>query len=207
MEGHLSWKPQGSLIASIQRKTQIPDEESLDLIFFERNGLRHGEFDTRLPIEEQINDICWNANSEILTIVLRDRIQLWTTKNYRWFLKQEVYANKISFAKWHPEKDFTLMFGDAENVNIVDFAYKMTQGPTMQPFDNGTSIVIDGTTVNITPLSIANVPPPIYFRDFECPNNVIDAACSVSNEIYAALTKEELVIASVASLELSLIHI
>ncbi|CAG99268.1 Elongator subunit IKI3 [Kluyveromyces lactis] len=201
MNEHLSWKPQGSLIASVQRKTHIPDEEGLDLIFFERNGLRHGEFDLRLPSDEPVLDLCWNANSEILTIVLIDRVQLWTTKNYHWFLKQEFYFNNITYAKWHPEKDFTLMVGDSEKMTIVDFAYKMTAGPTMQPFDNGTSIVIDGNVVNITPLGIANVPPPLYFRDFECPNNVLDAACSVSNEVYAAITKDELVIASVPSLK------
>lgn len=201
MEGNVSWKPQGSLIASIQRKTEIVGEESLDLIFFERNGLRHGEFDTRLPLDEPVMDICWNSNSELLTIVLIDRIQVWMTKNYHWYLKQELYANDITSAKWHPEKDYTLMFNDSENVHIVDFAYKMTQGPTLEPFDNGTNIIIDGTTVNITPIGIANVPPPMYFREFECPNNVIDAACSVSNEIYAALTRDELVLAVVTSME------
>ncbi|CDO94325.1 unnamed protein product [Kluyveromyces dobzhanskii CBS 2104] len=201
MSEHLSWKPQGSLIASVQRKTQVPDEDGMDLIFFERNGLRHGEFDLRLPSDEPLLDLCWNANSEILTIVLFDRVQLWTTKNYHWFLKQEFYFDNITFAKWHPEKDFTLMVGDSKKITIVDFAYKMTSGPTMQPFDNGTSIVIDGNVVNITPLGIANVPPPIYFRDFACPNNVLDAACSVSNEVYAAITKDELIIASVPSLK------
>lgn len=201
MTEHLSWKPQGSLIASIQRRTEIPDEEGLELIFFERNGLRHGEFDLRLPSDEPILDLCWNANSEILTVVLIDRIQLWTTKNYHWFLKQEVNLNNIQFAKWHPEKDFTIMVGDSEKITIVDFAYKMTVGPTLQPFDNGTSLVIDGNTVNITPIGIANVPPPMYFREFECSNNVLDAACSVSNEVYAAITKDELIIATISSLK------
>ena len=201
MEQNLSWKPQGSLIASIQRQTQIIDEESLDLIFFERNGLRHGEFSTRLPLEESVKDLCWNNNSEVLTIVLKDKIQLWTTKNYHWFLKQELYSEDIQFVKWHPEKDLTLMYGTNNSINIVDFAYKMAQGPTLEPFDNGTSLVIDGTTVNITPLAIATVPPPIYFRDFDTPNNVIDAAVNLSSEVYAALNKDALILASVSSVE------
>lgn len=201
MEHNLSWKPQGSLIASIQRKTYLDEESSLDLIFFERNGLRHGEFDTRLPLDEEVRSLCWNCNSEVLTIVLKDRIQLWTSKNYHWFLKQEIYGEDIQFAKWHQEKDFTLMFGSNGCINIIDFAYKMTNGPTLAPFDNGTSIVIDGSTVNITPFSLANVPPPMYFRDFEAPDNVIDVTCSLSNEIYAAITKDALVIAYVPSME------
>lgn len=201
MEHHISWKPQGSLIASIQRRIHSDEDQSLDLIFFERNGLRHGEFDTRLPINEKIQSLCWNNTSEILTIVLQDRIQLWTSKNYHWFLKQEVYANDIKFAKWHPEKDFTLLYGSGNELHILDFSYKTASGPTLEPFDNGTILVIDGTIVNITPLGMANVPPPIYFRDFDCPDNVIDAATSLSNEVYAALNKESLVLASVISLE------
>lgn len=201
MEDNLSWKPQGSLIASVQRRTNRGEENSLDLIFFERNGLRHGEFDLRLPLDEKVKSLAWNNNSEVLTIVFYDKIQLWTSKNYHWFLKQELYSKDIQFAKWHPEKEFTLMYGNDNNVNIVDFAYKMTQGPTLEPFDNGTSLVIDGMTANITPLSIANVPPPIYFRDFEAPNNIIDIATSLSNDIYAAITKDELVLATILGLE------
>ncbi|EDO15594.1 hypothetical protein Kpol_483p13 [Vanderwaltozyma polyspora DSM 70294] len=201
MENNLSWKPQGSLIASIQRKDFNTEEESLELIFFERNGLRHGEFSTRLPPNEKVRQLCWNNNSEVLTIVLNDRIQLWTTKNYHWYLKQEIYGENIQFAKWHPEKDFSLMYGNSNSLNIVDFAFKMIQGPTLEPFDNGTTLVIDGNTINITPLAVANVPPPMSFRDFETPSNVIDAAVNLCNEVYAALNKDFVYIASVSSFE------
>ncbi|SCU94409.1 LAME_0F07360g1_1 [Lachancea meyersii CBS 8951] len=200
-ENPLTWKPQGSLIASIQRKDQIPGEESINVLFFERNGLRHGEFDTRLAMDEKVLDLSWNSSSEALAITLTDKIMLWTTKNYHWYLKQEIYAQNIQYVKWHPEKDFTLLFGDETGVNIVDFAYKLALGPTLEPFDYGTVLVIDGSTINITPLALATVPPPMYYRDFDAPSNVLDAATSVSNEIYAAITKDELCLASVPSLE------
>lgn len=200
MEHGLSWKPQGSLIASIKRTAQMDDEKALELIFFERNGLRHGEFDTRLPLDEKVRHLTWNCSSEVLTIVLEDKIQLWITKNYHWYLKQEIYAKNVRYVKWHMEKDFTLMYGDEENVNIVDLAYKMTQGPTLEPHDNGMSLVVDGNSVCITPLAMANVPPPMYYRDFETPGNVIDVAVSFSNEIFAALNRDALILASVPSL-------
>ncbi|AET38772.1 Elongator subunit IKI3 Ecym_3279 [Eremothecium cymbalariae DBVPG len=201
LEHNLAWKPQGSLIAGIQRKIDTPNEESLDLVFFERNGLRHGEFNTRLAIDERINSLAWNASSEVLAVVLENRIQLWTTKNYHWYLKQELYGNNIRFFKWNPEKDFTLMYGDLNDIYVVDLTYKMALGPTIKPFDRGTALVIDGKTVNITPFTIANVPPPVYFRDFEAPGNVIDVATSRSNELYAALVESALVLASVPSID------
>jgi elongator complex protein 1 len=41
-EGALSWRPSGNLIAGIQRLT-----DRVDVVFFERNGLRHGQFTLR----------------------------------------------------------------------------------------------------------------------------------------------------------------
>ena len=201
MEHLLTWKPQGSQIVSVQRNTDKGDENSLDIIFFERNGLRHYEFDSRLPLDEKIVSLCWNSNSEILTVVLNNSIQLWTTKNYHWYLKQEIYSPNIQYAKWHPEKEYTLMYGNADHINIVDLTFKMTHGPTLKPFDYGTSLVIDGNVVNITPLSMANVPPPAYFRDFSVSDNVIDVSTSLSNEIYAAITKNDLVLASISHID------
>lgn len=196
MEYQLSWKPHAPLIASVQRNSRLEGTPSLDIIFFERNGLRHGEFNTRLPFDEPIKQLSWSSNSEILTVVLDHKIQIWTMNNYHWYLKQEIQSNDIAFVKWHPEKDFTLMFGGGNNINIVDFAYKMAQGPTREPFDKGNSMVIDGNTVKITPLSISNIPPPMSYRDISCSDNIQDVCCSISNEIIAALTTNSLVIAS-----------
>ena len=109
LEHNLSWKPQGSLIASTQRHIDKEEEENgeeqvLDLVFYERNGLRHGQFNTRLnPETETIESLTWSSDSEILLFQLHDRIQLWTTKNYHWYLKQELFAKDIIFAKFHPE--------------------------------------------------------------------------------------------------------
>ncbi|SCU77885.1 LAMI_0A02674g1_1 [Lachancea mirantina] len=197
----LSWKPQGALIASIQRNICSADESSLNVIFFERNGLRHGEFDTRLPIDEEVADLCWNCTSEVLAVILKDRIQLWTSKNYHWYLKQEVHSSGVAFAKWHPEKDLTLLFGNESYVNISNFSYKLSLGPLLEPFDNGTVLVTDGNVVNITPLGMANVPPPEYYRDFSLPDNVVDTAVSLSNENFSVLTRDEVALASVPSLE------
>ncbi|KAI5955316.1 ELP1 [Candida jiufengensis] len=189
LEQNLSWKPQGALIASTQR--HIDDEEGeevLDLVFYERNGLRHGEFNTRLnPEEEVIQNITWNSDSEILLLQLHNRVQLWTTKNYHWYLKQEVFANDILFTKFHPEKPYNFMIGTKNGLQIVDLTHKIGTGPTNNGDDVGMTLVTDGSTVKITPLSIANVPPPMSLRELDLSENVNDVAVSKSNEKYAAL--------------------
>ena len=196
LEHNLSWKPQGSLIASTQRHIDEEEEENgeeqvLDLVFYERNGLRHGQFNTRLnPETETIENLTWSSDSEILLFQLHDRIQLWTTKNYHWYLKQELFAKDIIFAKFHPEKPLNFMIGTPTGIQIVDLTYRIVTGPTHLGNDSGMTLVTDGSTVKITPLSIANVPPPISFREFDINGNINDLAISKSNEKYAVLSSE-----------------
>jgi elongator complex protein 1 len=104
LEGCLSWRPSGNLIAGIQRL-----KNRVDVVFFERNGLRHGQFSLRsggTPIIDEENiQLQWNSDSTVLAVILPRSIQLWTMGNYHWYLKQELPAcSKLSGLTWHPEK-------------------------------------------------------------------------------------------------------
>lgn len=117
LESALSWKPSGSLIAGIQRL-----DDRIDVVFFERNGLRHGEFTLRLTEEERSSwasniQLSWNIDSTVLAVRFKDRIQLWTMGNYHYYLKQELpvvvnpeYPELFSFA-WHQEKALCFVAG------------------------------------------------------------------------------------------------
>lgn len=113
LESALSWRPSGNLIASVQRL-----DDRMDVIFFERNGLRHGQFTLRLSQEEM--NICgssiilaWNVDSTVLAVSMLDRVQLWTVGNYHYYLKQEINLCRHSLAlnstRWHPEKPLKLL--------------------------------------------------------------------------------------------------
>ncbi|KAK6463649.1 RNA polymerase II Elongator subunit [Scheffersomyces coipomensis] len=209
LEHNLAWKPQGSLIASTQRHMDEDGDQVLDLVFYERNGLRHGQFNTRLdPSAELIQNLQWSSDSEVLLFQLYDRVQLWTSKNYHWYLKQELFinlenpSNQIIFAKFHPEKPLHLMIGTSEDgIQIVDLAYKIVTGPTQIGEDIGMNLVTDGMTAKITPLAVANVPPPISFRELELEDNITDLAVSQSNEKYAFLTSTNNIYISHLSIE------
>ena len=88
LKGLVSWRPSGNLIASVQQKSN----DSSDLVFFERNGLRRGEFSLRIAPTENVLGLDWNIDSDTLAVQLSDRIQLWTTKNYHWYLKKEIIS-------------------------------------------------------------------------------------------------------------------
>lgn len=202
LENHISW---GNLITTVQRFPETPlaeqdldsEEQGLNILFFERNGLRHGNFNSRLPLDTKIDQLLWNATNDVLAIWSNNKICLWTTKNYHWYLKQELIIEGISFIKWHPEKNLTLLVGTNHNIEIINLAYKTTTGPSYAPLDIGMNIVVDGTTVNFTPLSIANVPPPISYRDLDSSDNVLDVAVSRSNENFAILNNSSVEFANV----------
>lgn len=122
MESALSWRPAGNLMASTQRL-----EDRVDVIFFERNGLRHGQFSLRSSegrtlVKDEIH-LSWNADSTVLAVTLDDRIQLWTMGNYHWYLKQEtLMGSKPTKIAWHPEK--SLRFGVAAAGEFVVHIYE-----------------------------------------------------------------------------------
>lgn len=113
LEGALSWRPAGNLIAGIQRF-----DSHIDVVFFERNGLRHGQFSLRLsPHQMNVSGkpikLFWNSDSTVLAVLLPDCTQLWTMGNYHWYLKQEVRTKEslqpCNPLIWHPEKPLRLI--------------------------------------------------------------------------------------------------
>ncbi|KAK0328385.1 putative elongator complex protein 1 [Friedmanniomyces endolithicus] len=182
LESGLSWKPSGQTVAGVRRSA-----EGLQVVFFERNGLRHGEFDLRLTKEESETigrsvRLRWNIDSTVLAVALADRVQLWTVSNYHWYLKQEVYLNDARELKhhadliWHPERPLReASFNDSE-LRLLDYAFVVSRGSVVPPNDHGLVAVIDGKQLKITPLRTANVPPPLAFDEIELPETANEVA-------------------------------
>ena len=114
LEGALSWRPAGNILAGIQRL-----KDRIDIVFFERNGLRHGQFSLRITPEELDSltmplKLDWNIDSSALSVCYPDKVQLWTMGNYHYYLKQEVgfprmqHGTIVANTYWHPEKPLRL---------------------------------------------------------------------------------------------------
>ncbi|KAJ5342017.1 hypothetical protein N7541_011141 [Penicillium brevicompactum] len=193
LESALSWRPSGSLIAGIQRL-----EDRVDVVFFERNGLRHGEFSLRLT-EAEMNSwassiqLAWNVDSTVLAVKFQDRVQFWTTGNYHWYLKQDIpisidsnYPLPYSF-QWHQEKALRLVAGSSGSIMDADYVFDITHGSTSIPDDVGATAVIDGKNLKLTPLRLAGVPPPMAHNELALESNAIDVAFSKSGSRIAVL--------------------
>ena len=182
MEGGLSWRPAGNLIASTQRL-----EDRIDVIFFERNGLRHGQFSLRLSKEDMETwatsiDLKWNVDSTVLAVSFLDRIQLWTMGNYHHYLKQEIRCQPSSLDQrppvisWHPEQPLLLLTSHNGYLQKFEYSWRVASGSKAPPFDNGLVSVIDGKNLKVTPMRLSNVPPPMALTELSMSDSIIDVA-------------------------------
>ncbi|XP_030092760.1 elongator complex protein 1 isoform X1 [Serinus canaria] len=173
LEQALSWKPSGNLIASTQEK---PNRH--DVVFLEKNGLLHGEF--TLPFQKgqvKVNEMLWNADSTILAIWLEDLkvensnpntyVQLWTTGNYHWYLKQSLHfgsleENQVVSLQWDRENLYRLhILCQGWHYLFYDWHWTTDHGLGENSQHMANVAVIDGDKVLVTAFQHAVVPPPM----------------------------------------------
>ncbi|KAG6382066.1 pol II transcription elongation factor [Boletus reticuloceps] len=174
LEASIAWRPNGSLIASTQNEVRSGPQDArksgkYDVVFFERNGLRHGEFSLRRPLEDdgsgyKVKDLVWSPDSAVLAVWIErsdgDMVQLWTTGNYHWYLKQEFRApgdSHFTNVTWHPEASLRLLATTTSQLMSRTFAWETCAGANA----TGTVGVVDGDEVLLTPFRTQNVPPPL----------------------------------------------
>lgn len=164
LEPPIAWRPLGPLISAVRKD---------DVIFFEKNGLRHGEFHA-----PNVTALHWSCGSDVLALQGPDAVLFWTCKNAHWYLKQTVRV-KADFVRFHPEKPLRCLIGSSDTLHIVDFAYTTSH-------NGGTVAVIDGKVAKITPFSVANVPPPMAFEEVDFEDSI--TAIATKKGAVAALT-------------------
>ncbi|RCI13189.1 hypothetical protein L249_0362 [Ophiocordyceps polyrhachis-furcata BCC 54312] len=182
LEASLSWRPSGNLLAGIQRKA-----DGVDVVFFEKNGLRHGEFPLRCSSAAAQIRLQWNADSTVLAVMCPDALQLWTMSNYHWYLKQEIPISNLSWLVWHPEAALRFAAVSDGAIILAETIFSTVRGTCRPPYDNGATAVIDGRAVKLTPFRAANVPPPMSLFDVETDSPAVDVAFGRRNESFAVL--------------------
>ena len=182
LEQVVSWKPAGSLITSVQ--SAAPDgKHGNQVVFFEKNGLRHGEFLMQFPTADEdwfVSAVEWNADSTLLLVVLSKGsfestekvVQIWSTANYHWYLKYSSHING-SVAMWDHEQSMRLHFVSDTNCHSMDLSFAIHKS-LFPAHGNDTAVAqIDGKTLHLTPFSRAMVPPPMSFKQYKMPSSEI----------------------------------
>ncbi|XP_055943072.1 putative elongator complex protein 1 [Argiope bruennichi] len=172
LEEPVCWRPLGNVIACSQ---QCPNKHQI--IFFEKNGLRHGEF--TLPFKPntfKVSTLSWNSDSSILLVVAEEicdnptdfQVMLWTSSNYHWFLKQKFFLNiftpyKPLIVKWssfHPNElqCYNQSTGD---FYAFKWAWCIFHGSGNNGCDDSIVASIDNEKLLISPFGKLVVPPPL----------------------------------------------
>ncbi|KAL1895010.1 putative elongator complex protein 1 [Ceratocystis pirilliformis] len=182
LESALSWRPSGNLIAGVQRTGQ-----DIKVVFFERNGLRHGDFMLHDCTAQNVR-LHWNCDSTVLAVHADGELQLWTMGNYHWYLKQ-VFSSKrpIRQVSWHSEKPLMLAMASNSAVYAVEYAFAIARGSLTPPKDLGAVAVIDGTSLLVTPFASANVPPPMALLTLSAKSPISHVAFSSNNSVLAVI--------------------
>ncbi|KAJ3362869.1 hypothetical protein GGF32_005270 [Allomyces javanicus] len=169
LEHVLAWRPVGNLIASSQR---LPNKHQI--VFFEPNGLRHGEFALRptCPAAKEghltLRELAWNMDSTVLLVWAEHSgvphphhtLQLWTMNNYHWYLKQCIELPVVTAASWDAASPLTLHVTTNDAYLHYEWAWEVLRSPVAHVEHAASVAVIDGSAVLHTPFKIMNVPPP-----------------------------------------------
>ncbi|KAJ8653293.1 hypothetical protein O0I10_011043 [Lichtheimia ornata] len=184
LEHVLDWRPSGNLIVSSQR---LPHRH--DIVFLERNGLRHGEFTLREKTNHKLLEVSWNADSTMLAVWLeaenaagkrQKTVQLWTANNYYWYMKQHlVFANDEDIVgfQWDVESPLCAHIATSGGqYHKYNYATNVIASTSVEEDNAGYVAVIDGATVLLTPFCHQNVPPPMCALKLALDDNVQQVA-------------------------------
>jgi len=159
LEQSLAWRPSGN-IGVVQSK---PDKQVV--AFLEKNGLQHGEM--VLNSNARVRELAWSCDGSVLMVWIENPdegscLQLWTTSNYQWYLKQMLTeeAGEVVAPQWSAEDPTSLHYllrssDGSEQIRAITLAWRNDCGG-----DLATAAVVDGQTVKLTPFREVVVPPP-----------------------------------------------
>lgn len=165
----LSWAGPGcsQLLAAVQRK----GKKLQQVVFFESNGLRHREFALREAPSTNVISLTWNVTSDILAVALReedgtDKVQLWHRCNYHWYMKQEIrYPNQsVQAVKFNEERSYEF-YVLLKGMDWHEYQVRWDPSTTSAIGEQCPAFVVDGSSLNITPLHKALIPPPMFMKN------------------------------------------
>ncbi|KAA0192735.1 hypothetical protein HAZT_HAZT001903 [Hyalella azteca] len=180
LEASLDWKPNGSLITSSQRLAN-----KYNVIFFEKNGLRHGEFSLLERDGYYVREVSWNSDSSVLMVWLsqtastcdlnsscstNDYIQLWTVNNYCWYLKDEIKLEGILNVFWHCEDSLKLAIVRQSGLLLFQYSLAVDRSTSESAANEAVVSVVSGSRLLMTHFKQSKIPPPscayeVQFQD------------------------------------------
>nr|GEU54849.1 elongator complex protein 1 [Tanacetum cinerariifolium] len=188
----VEWMPSGAKIAT------VCDQK---IVFFEKNGLERNSFSVGEGIDATIENLKWNCNSDLLAAIVRretyDSVKIWSFSNNHWYLKHDFRYSKQDGVRfmWDPVKPLSLISWTLKGlVKVYDFVW------ITAVTENSVALVVDGSKVLVTPLSLTLIPPPMYLFELQFP-------CSVREMAFWSNNSKNCLAASLADGSLSVVEL
>ena len=209
LQGPVCWQQNSILIAGVDRH-KIDDKFQTRIIFWEKNGLRHLEFELPNFLENsKYNDftverIEFSPDAEILAIQASDPssqyLLLYVRNNYRWYLKKVIESlEKIKTIFWSQEQKTQITICYTHNyIEIFDFSYQHNTNTQDDGLTDGLSLAIsvDNNKV-LTSIFSSNIMPPPMSNLEIVHDSYVDSYCSTKNSVLTAYDKNKLQISYV----------
>lgn len=200
----LEWMPSGAKIAAVYNRKS--ENKCPSIVFYERNGLARSSFNIDDKVDATVELLKWNCSSDLLAAVVRcgnyDYVKIWVFSNNHWYLKNEIrYVTQdgVRFM-WHPTKPLQLICWTL-NGQITTYNFIWTSAV----MENSTALVIDGSKILVTPLSLSLMPPPLYFLSLNFPAAIRDIAFYSKNSkncLAASLSDSSLCVMELPSVDM-----
>lgn len=184
LEHNLSWRPSGNWITTSQRSPN-----GHDIVFFERNGLRHRDF-RLFEMKEglKVKTLSWNPDSDMLAVWISgdfdSYVEIWTMHNYHWYRKHvfSIKGQKVEQIGWSKKagkKFFAIM--DNGDYHVLSLHSQISCNSSLNMDSCASVSVIDAHKACVTPFTWANVPPPMSLFSV-CLENQIHDICYMNQE-------------------------
>ncbi|CAK9163689.1 unnamed protein product [Ilex paraguariensis] len=200
----LDWMPSGAKIAAAVYD-QKEETKSASIVFFERNGLERSSFSVDEGIDASIETLKWNCNSDLLAAIVRcekhESLKIWFFSNNHWYLKQEIRYLRQDGVRfmWDPTDPLQLICWTLGGMIIIYNFVWITA-----VMEDSTALVIDGSKILVTPLSLSLIPPPMFSFNLKFSTAVQDMAfssMSSKNHLAATLSDGKLCVVELPALD------
>lgn len=142
------------------------------MVFWERNGLRHGEF--QLPDSEGlvVKYIEFSLDSSLLALhcinpeTKQEKVLIFIRSNWKWFCKQVIDLDKpLATMKWCKKHQIFIIQNNGR-FDFIEFSLNYhTSSSNYNHADHADlsyTAVIDYNNINLTPLGKFIMPPPMF---------------------------------------------
>ncbi|XP_018495984.1 elongator complex protein 1 [Galendromus occidentalis] len=175
------WWGDENLIVS----TDTSEKGQRRVVFYETNGLRHGEFE--LPRNYVVRDISQGTMKAVRVLTLwcseedSDVILVYTMNNYHWYPKQTLkFQRRVRGIIWDSHENLRILAGERH------YHYKWVF--SVDHDGSGSVASIDGDRLLVTDLSKCIIPPPMAGSTLVLPQPVNQVA--LSEHLTVALTAD-----------------